>query len=57
MSLRDDLEGRVKSIFKDQWTKRDGMVVPTDSSVALGNDGVNLDATVLYADLQHLLIL
>ena len=51
MALKDDLETRVKEIFKYQWTTRNGTVVPDDDSVTLGNDAVKLEATVLYADL------
>jgi uridylate cyclase len=51
MGLHEDLEAKVKEIFKDQWTDRDGNVVPEDDAVGLGNDAVKLDAVVLYADL------
>ncbi|QNQ40042.1 adenylate/guanylate cyclase domain-containing protein [Brucella intermedia] len=53
MTLKDDLETEVKKIFRDQWDYRDGTVVPTDETVGLGNKGVRLDATVLYADLSE----
>jgi class 3 adenylate cyclase len=52
MTLKEDLEAEVKKIFGSTWTKRDGTVVPDDQSVTLGNDAVELDATVLYADLS-----
>jgi class 3 adenylate cyclase len=52
MGLRDDLKEEVATIFRSAWTERDGTVVPDETSVKLGNDGVNLDATVLYADLD-----
>jgi class 3 adenylate cyclase len=51
MSLKEDLESHVSSTFKYQWTERDGTVVPADDSIKLSNDGVNIDATVLYADM------
>ena len=51
MALKEDVENDVKKIFKDTWTVRDGKVIPDDSSVTLGNDGVRIQATVLYADL------
>ena len=51
MALKDDLENDVKKIFGDQWTIRKGTVIPATDDIALGNDGVELDATVLYADL------
>ncbi len=52
MSLGDDLRKEVSSIFKDQWTVRDGKQVPKPEDIALsGNDGIKLDAVVLYADI------
>lgn len=51
MSLKDDLETEVGTIFRKVWTTRDGEVVPSEDSIKLGNDAVNLDATVLYADM------
>jgi class 3 adenylate cyclase len=51
MGLKADLEDQVSTIFSSRWTERDGEVVPDDESVTLGNDAVNLTATVLYADL------
>ena len=52
MSLADDLKAEVKSIFSEQWTHRDGQVVPDSEDLKLGNETVNLDATILYADLS-----
>lgn len=52
MSLREELEKDVAAIFRARWSTRDGVVVPTDDSVTLGNDAVNVEATVLYADLD-----
>src|ERR1035437_2802310 len=51
MALNDDLDKEVAAIFKAAWDTRDGTLVPADDSLRLGNDGVELDATVLYADL------
>jgi len=51
VSLKDELQKEVKDIFRAQWTERDGIVVPDDDSIQLTNDGVNVDATVLYADM------
>jgi class 3 adenylate cyclase len=51
MGLKDDLEDEVGTIFRKIWTERDGEVVPSEDSIKLGNDGVKLDATVLYADM------
>lgn len=52
MALRQDLEQRVDQIMAEAWSRRNGTVVPDDTSVKLGNDGVDLDAVVLYADLR-----
>ena len=52
MGLKSDLETKVKEVFSSKWEKRDGTVIPDDSSLSLGNEGVELDATVLYADLS-----
>lgn len=52
MPLREDLDNDVATILRSVWTTRDGNVVPADDSIKLSNDGVYLDATVLYADLN-----
>jgi class 3 adenylate cyclase len=52
MAFRDDLRALVDIKFKSQWTTREGRVVPDEASLKLGNDGINIDATVLYADLS-----
>jgi class 3 adenylate cyclase len=52
MALSDDLKTTVKNIFKEAWTQRDGQVVPEPEDLKLGNDAVNLEATVLYADMS-----
>ena len=54
MALKDDLETEIAAIFRDQWPRRDGTAVPTDTSLELGNDSIDLNATVLYADLSEL---
>ncbi|KSV64033.1 hypothetical protein N185_35280 [Sinorhizobium sp. GW3] len=51
MGIKSDLEGEVAAIYKAAWSKRDGRVVPQDTDVQLGNDGVKLEVTMLYADL------
>ncbi|WP_250487001.1 adenylate/guanylate cyclase domain-containing protein [Caballeronia sp. GaOx3] len=51
MSLKTDLQGQIGDIFRTIWTERDGIVVPTDTSITLGNNAVKIDAVVLYADL------
>jgi class 3 adenylate cyclase len=52
LALKEELQDAVKKILRDQWTTRDGEVVPEPEDLALGNDAVNLDATVLYADMS-----
>lgn len=51
MTLKTDLETRCAEIFRSPWTTRVGRIVPAESDVGLANDGVELDATVLYADI------
>lgn len=53
LSLKTDLEAEVQAIFRNPWTKRNGNVVPDDTSIKLGNDAVELEATVLYADMTE----
>jgi class 3 adenylate cyclase len=52
MAIQEDLQSAVKKIFTDTWQVRKGQDVPESEDVALGNDGVKLDATVLYADIS-----
>jgi class 3 adenylate cyclase len=52
MGLKSDLEAKVQEVFSSKWEKRDGTVIPDDKSIALRNEGIELDATVLYADLS-----
>jgi len=51
MSLIEDLKSETSAIVTGGWTLRDGQVVPEPGDVGLGNEGVNLEATFLYADL------
>jgi class 3 adenylate cyclase len=51
VTLADELKDKVKEIFADGWSERDGQTVPDSPDIGLGNDGVNLTAAVLYADL------
>lgn len=51
MALREELEEAVSKIVRDRWTRRDGEVVPEPEDLELGNDGVDLQSTVLYADM------
>ena len=53
MPLKDELEAEVAEIFRERWELRDGQVVPDPEDLKLGNDGVRLDATILYADMTQ----
>ncbi len=52
MSLVEDYSKAVEEIFKEQWSTREGRKVPESEDLGLGNDAVELDGTVLYADLD-----
>ena len=52
MPLGDDLKSQVDQVFKNQWDERIGTVVPDDNSLTFSNNAVQLDATILYADLS-----
>jgi adenylate cyclase len=52
MSKEEDIKSNITSIIKQVWNDRDGQVVPETSDITLTSGGaVNLDATMLYADL------
>jgi class 3 adenylate cyclase len=51
VGLKSELEADVKTILSSNWTKRAAKVVPDDTGVTMTNDAVELDSTVLYADL------
>ena len=51
MSLKDDLERFVEDSFSGVWTRREGQKVPETDHLTLKNDALDLEATVLYADL------
>lgn len=52
MGLKEELIEEVRTIFRAQWQTRDGLVVPEAEDLVLGNQGVTLPATVLYADMD-----
>lgn len=52
MGTKDDIEAAVAKIFKSTWTTRNGTKVPEQSDIGLGNDGVLIEGTILYADLD-----
>lgn len=51
MAKAADIRDEVAEIFATRWKKREGHVVPDSDTITLGNDAVELDGTVLYADL------
>lgn len=51
MTLKAELEKITRNIFKTVWSRRPGKVVPSDTSVTLGNDAVEIEGVVLYADM------
>lgn len=52
MAEKDELCAEVRAIIRGQWSQRDGRVVPDPEDVGLGNVAVNLEAAVLYADMD-----
>jgi class 3 adenylate cyclase len=53
MGFREDITSKVTEIFHAHWDERDGYVVPAPDSLTLDNDAINLDGTVLYADMAE----
>ena len=53
MSLVEDYTEAVEKIFEEAWSTREGRKVPESNEVALGNEAVKLNGTVLYADLDE----
>ena len=52
MSLGEDFAKEVRKIFRETWTTRKGRKVPEPEDLGLGNHAVELEGTVLYADLD-----
>lgn len=52
MALKEDLQSEVNKTVRSAWQRRDGQVVPAPEDLLLGNEGVNLGGTVLYADIN-----
>ena len=46
-----ELQKAIDDILSTKWQRRNGTVVPEAEDVGLGNDAVELEGTVLYADL------
>ncbi len=53
MGLLSDVRAEVASILATNWKRRQGHVVPEPEDVQLGNDAVEIEGTVLYADLAE----
>lgn len=51
MALIDDLRSETQEIVNKSWNRREGEVVPEPKDLTLGNEGVDFEATFLYADL------
>lgn len=52
MKTHDEIRTKLKAIFATKWTTRTGAKVPELTDIALeGNDSVEIEAAVLYADL------
>jgi class 3 adenylate cyclase len=51
MSLKEELDAYVQKTIDEQWERRAGEKVPGTDDLPLKNLAVELDATVLYADL------
>lgn len=47
----NEIKKEIQEILTTKWNARDGRTIPDADNIKLGNDAVNLDATVLYADL------
>jgi len=53
MALSDELGKEVQEIFASRWSTTAGRVVPAPEDIRLGNDATELDAVVLYADIDE----
>ncbi|MBZ5707438.1 MAG: adenylate/guanylate cyclase domain-containing protein [Acidobacteriia bacterium] len=51
MATAKEIRAEVDTIFATRWEKRNGQIVPDSEDVELGNDAVQIEGTVLYADL------
>jgi class 3 adenylate cyclase len=51
MGLLDEIHRDVDAVLREQWTRRVGQKIPNVEDVRLGNDAVELEAVVLYADI------
>jgi class 3 adenylate cyclase len=51
MKTHDEIKTEIEEILRTKWQRRDGRIVPEAEDVKLGNDAIELEATVLYADM------
>lgn len=52
MKSSTDIQNDVNSFLKTRWIRRKGCKVPEAEDLCLGNDAVELEGAVLYADLR-----
>ncbi len=52
MKSLKEIESQIVEILKTDWKRRNGEKVPEAEDVKLGNDAVELEGTVLYADME-----
>lgn len=57
MTLGDELKQAVADVFGRKWETVEGRVVPDPDAVSFANEGVELEGTVLYADLAESTVL
>jgi len=53
VAIKDELETYAAATHADQWARREGQKVPETDDLKLSNDAVEIDGTVLYADLAE----
>ena len=53
MTLRNNLNSQVRQIFQEEWSINASRGAPSLDDLDLNNDGVTINATVLYADLDE----
>jgi len=52
MKTLEQISQNVKGILTTNWKRRNGYVVPESDNVELGNEAVEFEAAVLYADMR-----
>ena len=53
MTLRNDLNSQIRQILQERWSIHPSPGAPESDDLNLNNDGVTINATVLYADLDE----